>query len=282
MKIAKKKVRIQSFLVNPIINLERPLEKVLKKGQYIAIKCHYTPGDNDSGSYEINIPYYGGGLPGEWLVWKDRLLKALDGKSISTVPLQHTFTERLLSGDAKATFNQFAMDIGICTDNFNKVLLEMTKHAFPAYAFCKQKRYLHRHQVKSRTIKLYCFISRLQELNVDLEEFLTDTEGQETAPLPIDEIMDIIYHSMPTTWKTMMIEQDFNYEDSTIKEMTDFFESRVENLELKGEKKKYPAAAKKTSKKSAMKRKREDSDSSVIESSKESSVERRPLLHPTW
>ena len=63
MKIAKKQVRIQSPLVHPIINLERTLEKVLKKGKYIAIKCHNTPGDNDSGSYEINLSYYGEGSP---------------------------------------------------------------------------------------------------------------------------------------------------------------------------------------------------------------------------
>ena len=108
MKIAKKKVRITSPLVNPIIDLERPLEKVLKKGEYIAIKCHNTPGDNDSGSYEINLPYYGGGTPEEWLVWKDKLLKALDGQGISTGPQRYTFTERLLTGDAKATYNQAA------------------------------------------------------------------------------------------------------------------------------------------------------------------------------
>ena len=51
MKIAKKKGRIQSPLVNPIIDLESPLEKILNKGKYIAIKFHNTPGDNDSGSY---------------------------------------------------------------------------------------------------------------------------------------------------------------------------------------------------------------------------------------
>ena len=75
----------------------------------------------------------------------------------------------------------------------------MTKHAFPAYAFCKKKRYLHRHLAKPRTMKLRSFISRLQELNSYLEEFPPDTEGQDTAPLSADEIMDIIYHSMPTT-----------------------------------------------------------------------------------
>ena len=79
--------------------------------------------------------------------------------------------------------------------------MEMTKHAFPAYAFREQKRYLRRHLVKPRGMKLRSFISRLQELNAYLEEFPSDTEGQETASLPADEILDIIYHSMPTTWK---------------------------------------------------------------------------------
>ena len=60
------------------------------------------------------------------------------------------------------------------------------------------------------------------------------TKGQETASLSADEIMDIIYHFMPTTWKNKMIERHFNYADSTIKEMTDFFETRVENMEPKG------------------------------------------------
>ena len=97
-----------------------PLEKVLKKGDYIAIKCHNTPGDNDSGSYGINLPYYGGGSPEESLVKKGKLLKALDGQSIRTGSQRYTFNERLLIGDAKATFNQAALDIGICiVDNFN-------------------------------------------------------------------------------------------------------------------------------------------------------------------
>ena len=54
MKITKKKVRMHYPLVNPFIDLERPLEKVLKKGEYIAMKCENTPDDNISGSYKIN------------------------------------------------------------------------------------------------------------------------------------------------------------------------------------------------------------------------------------
>ena len=73
-----------------------------------------------------------------------------------------------------------------------------------------------------------------------------------------------------------MIEQGCTYTDSTIKEMTDFFQTKVENLEPKKEKKKSSADAKKTNKQRAWKRKREDFDSSIIESSEESTVELSP------
>ena len=74
-------------------------------------------------------------------------------------------------------------------------------------------------------MKLSSFISRHQELNVYLEEFPPDTEGQETAPLPADEIMDIVYHSISTIWKNEMIEQGFNYADSTVKETIYIFKN---------------------------------------------------------
>ena len=86
-------------------------------------------------------------------------------------------------------------------------------------------------------MKLHSFISRLQELISYLEEFPPDTNGQETTPLPANEIMNIIYHYMLSTWKNKIIEQGFNYADSTIKKMSDFFETRVENLEPKEDRK---------------------------------------------
>ena len=57
--------------------------------------------------------------------------------------------------------------------------------------------------------------------------------------------MDIIYHSMPTTWKNKTMEQEFNYAESTIKEMTDFIETRVEILEPKEDRNKSSAASNK-------------------------------------
>ena len=106
----------------------------------------------------------------EWLVLKNKLLMALDGQSISMRSLRYRLTEHLLTGDSKATFNQAGLDIGMCTvDNFNKVRLEVTKHAFPVYAFRQQKSYFCRHLVYPRRMKLLSFISRLQELNTYLK-----------------------------------------------------------------------------------------------------------------
>ena len=71
-----------------------------------------------------------------------------------------------------------------------------------------------------------------------------------------------------------MIEQGFNYANSTIKEKSNFIETRVENLEPKEDEKIFcsyqiiPQKIKKS--------KREDSDSSVVESSEESTEARRP------
>ena len=59
---------------------------------------------NDSGSYDINLPYYRGGSFEEKLVRKDKLLKALVGQSIGTEPQKDTFTERFLTSDVKTTF----------------------------------------------------------------------------------------------------------------------------------------------------------------------------------
>ena len=71
---------------------------------------------------------------------KDKLLKDLDGQAISTGSQRHTFIEHLLKDDVKTAFNQAVLEICVWTvDNFNKVLLRMSKHTFPAY--CSMLKY---------------------------------------------------------------------------------------------------------------------------------------------
>ena len=86
---------------------------------------------------------------------KDKSPKAVDDQSIGIGPQSYTFTERVLTGDTKGTFHQAALDLGIrAVDNFNKVITEMKKDIFPAYALREQKKYLHRHLITHRIMKL--------------------------------------------------------------------------------------------------------------------------------
>ena len=93
---------------------------------------HNTPDDNNSECSEIKLPFFRGGTPEEWLVWKNKLVKALDGQFIISTELQRClFTKKLLTGDAKVTFNQSVQVIGTHTvDNFNKELTEMAKYTY--------------------------------------------------------------------------------------------------------------------------------------------------------
>ena len=106
MKIAKNNIQFQNTLVNSFIYLEKWLQKGLKKSEYIEIKFHNTPDNDDSRSYEIILLYYGGRSSKQWLIWKDKLFKALDRQGVSTGFQRYMFAERLLTGDTKATFNQ--------------------------------------------------------------------------------------------------------------------------------------------------------------------------------
>mgnify|MGYP000178994996 CR=1 FL=1 len=49
---------------------------------------------------------------------------------------------------------------------------------------------------------------------------------------------DILYYAMPDSWKQKMTEQGYNYIAHTLTEMTEFFETRIENLETPVETKK--------------------------------------------
>ena len=65
MKLANNKVKFKTYLVDPIIVLERLLEMILKKLDKIAIKYYNIP-NSDSEFYEIKFNYYGRQSPEDW------------------------------------------------------------------------------------------------------------------------------------------------------------------------------------------------------------------------
>ena len=55
-------------------------------------------------------------------------------------PQKDVFSKKLLTGNIKATFKQATLSISMHTvDNFNKKLMEITKHLFPTYVVFSRK-----------------------------------------------------------------------------------------------------------------------------------------------
>ena len=142
--------------------------------------------------------------------------------------------------------------------------METNKDAFPGYTFCKQKWYLCERLVKPRSMKIRSFISRLQELNTYFVEFPPNAEGQETKLLPADKNYEscLLFHAHHMENK--MIEQALNYADSTVKEMTDFFETRVENLEHEVDKNKSSSSKIKAKKTNNSRNRKEQTPTQVL------------------
>ena len=63
--------------------------------------CH-----NTKGKYKINIPRFGSGMPEEWIIFMDLVMKSLMAQNVTTGPPMCECMERVLTGDAKAKFLQ--------------------------------------------------------------------------------------------------------------------------------------------------------------------------------
>ena len=126
----------------------------------------------------IEIPRLDSGTSEEWINFVDLVQKALVGQNVSTGATMYECMERVLKGDAKAKFSQQAKSVGSCTvGNFTKVMATMIVYIFSLLAYQDQKRYMYRHLRKSKTMKVYTFVTRLIQLNNYFPYFPPDCIG---------------------------------------------------------------------------------------------------------
>ena len=204
-KIPKKKKCESQELVNLIILLERPVKEDLEPSKYIGQTCHNTPGNSAPGKYVIKIPRFDSCMPKEWIVFVDLVQKALVQQNVTTGPPTYKCMVRVLKGDAKAEFTQKVNLVGSCTaGNFTTVMATMTVYIFPVLAYQDQKQYMYRYLRKPKKIQVHTFTSRLLQLNNYLPYFPPDYIGQMVTALPADEVKEILYHTMPNSWRKKM------------------------------------------------------------------------------
>lgn len=211
--------RATAVTCTPAIALERPEKEKLLPGMYVKHKCYATPGNPDTPVYEIQLPYFGSGTPEDWLVFRDLLVKVLTGQNITDGPGRYQLTERSLIGDALAAFRLKTVEYGARTAaNFQSVLEALTAHIFPVHAYREQRRYLRRFLKKPKDWTAREFVTRVQEINDYLKLFPTENDNEATS-LPEDELVEALYHAMPSSWRNNMVLHGFNYVQHTVQDL---------------------------------------------------------------
>lgn len=208
-----------------VIPLGRPDKKELEKGSYETLRLYTDPGDTDSATYDVTVPYYGSGTPEEFLIFIKNVKKVLNGQNLTTGPQKYSTMKRLLKGDALATFEAAEAEAGTqTTEHFEVCVKELTKHVFPARAAQLQKRFMRRYMRKPREVSIREYVARVVELNSYLVFFPDPTENTPATSLPDDELLDILEWGIPNSWQKQLIIQNLDPLEMSIKEFIDFGE----------------------------------------------------------
>ena len=118
-------------LLKPAIGLSRPEENKESKSPDEKIKCQTNPQDTNSTTYKIPMSYFRDGTPKEWLLFKKKLKRCIEGQSATTGQAKYALARRLLAGQALADFNHAAsIHGGETTANYKRYIEAVTLGVF--------------------------------------------------------------------------------------------------------------------------------------------------------
>lgn len=231
MKVVIPRKSSPSSRVNdpPLIPLERPEKKILKKSEYITLKLQSNPTEKESQTYDLILPYYNSATPEEWLEFCSTLDKAIAGQNITKSSNMFSMAGRVLQGDALASFEESAKDRGEDkVEKFTKCLNDVTAHVFLQQALQKQKRCMRHNMHKPSHMTIREYATRIKELNAHLEKFPPNKKNQR---MDDDEVLDLLEFGVPYSWQNQMTLQGFEPQADPSKKVIDFvkFCKRIEN-----------------------------------------------------
>ena len=127
-------------LLKPAIGLRRPEQKDEGKNANEKIKCRTNPTDANSTTYKIPMSYFRDGTPEEWLLFKKKLKRCIDGQNATTGQAKFALARRLLAGRALADFNHAAsIHGGETAPNYKRCIEAVTLGVFPQKALQDRK-----------------------------------------------------------------------------------------------------------------------------------------------
>ena len=142
--VENKNANAKRCMIEPPTMLDRPLKKVLAKGDYHSYKLWQDPKDSDSAKYELIVPIYRGesGTVEELLHFLSLFNKVMYGQNCTEGPQRFALMRNLLEGSPKATFeNEAAEHDQETVSTFEQCVLALKKSVSPVQVARKQKRY---------------------------------------------------------------------------------------------------------------------------------------------
>ena len=86
----------------PPIPMERPTPKTYSKTDSLTFKLKSTPGQNESSTYEITVPYFSSGTSEDLIEFFWKVDEVYKGQNIATARDKFSLIHRLLSGDVRS------------------------------------------------------------------------------------------------------------------------------------------------------------------------------------
>ena len=80
----EKKVPDIRRLDAPVVPLIRPEKKKLRRDELISLNLRTNPRDENSETYELNVPFFSSGTPSEWLDFHKLLKEVIRGQNLTT------------------------------------------------------------------------------------------------------------------------------------------------------------------------------------------------------
>ena len=138
-------VRNGTRLLKLAIGLKRPEKQGKNKNANEKIKCQTNPQDTNSTTYKIPMSYFRDGTPEEWLLFKKKLKRCIEGQSATTGQAKYALARRLLAGQALADFNHAALiHGGEITGNYKRYIEAVKLGVFLQKGLQDQKRWMRR------------------------------------------------------------------------------------------------------------------------------------------
>ena len=150
----------------PAIGLERP-EDSADTGKFDEkIKCQTNPTNASSTTYKIGMAYFKDKTPEEWLLYKNRLNRCLEGQGATAGPRKFSLARRLLMGSALANFNNSANFCATETrEHYLQCIHVVTLGVFPQDALKEQKTWMRRFLKKPANWDIKKYVARVVEIN---------------------------------------------------------------------------------------------------------------------